>query len=141
MINRVDRVFIPAEECICRGRKEAESRDHYLSSLMRPAGVGKIRDTSFFPSKYVLQCIYRLLGVAYVLVHGWDVKGRPIKKDKRGYWKATVNLGPGRSEYRFSWMVPGGMIQSLKTGVPILLVGKITSKSCPEEGTAFLFLC
>jgi 1,4-alpha-glucan branching enzyme len=31
----------------------------------------------------------------------WDVNSLPLKKDKRGRWKASVGLQPGRYEYRF----------------------------------------
>jgi 1,4-alpha-glucan branching enzyme len=31
----------------------------------------------------------------------WDVNSLPLKKDKRGSWKASVGLQPGRYEYRF----------------------------------------
>jgi 1,4-alpha-glucan branching enzyme len=31
----------------------------------------------------------------------WDVNSLPMKKDAKGTWKATVNLEPGRHEYRF----------------------------------------
>jgi 1,4-alpha-glucan branching enzyme len=31
--------------------------------------------------------------------NGWDPE--PLKKDRRGKWKITLNLLPGRYEYRF----------------------------------------
>jgi 1,4-alpha-glucan branching enzyme len=31
----------------------------------------------------------------------WNPKTSPMKKDKKGIWKATVSLKPGRYEYRF----------------------------------------
>lgn len=31
----------------------------------------------------------------------WDVTALPMKKDKEGNWKASLNLGLGRYEYRF----------------------------------------
>jgi len=31
----------------------------------------------------------------------WDAFANPMKKDKKGIWKVTVNLKPGRYEYRF----------------------------------------
>jgi 1,4-alpha-glucan branching enzyme len=31
----------------------------------------------------------------------WDTTASPMKKDKKGMWKATVSLNPGRYEYRF----------------------------------------
>ena len=31
----------------------------------------------------------------------WDTFANPMKKDKKGIWKVTVNLKPGRYEYRF----------------------------------------
>ena len=31
----------------------------------------------------------------------WDTLANPMKKDKKGIWKVTVNLKPGRYEYRF----------------------------------------
>lgn len=31
----------------------------------------------------------------------WDVNALPMKKDKKGNWKTSLNLGPGRYEYRF----------------------------------------
>ena len=31
----------------------------------------------------------------------WDTTASPMKKDKKGMWKATVSLKPGRYEYRF----------------------------------------
>lgn len=33
--------------------------------------------------------------------NGWDVNALPMKKVKKGNWKGSVNLGPGRYEYRF----------------------------------------
>jgi 1,4-alpha-glucan branching enzyme len=33
--------------------------------------------------------------------NGWDVNGLPMKKDKKGNWKISVNLDPGKHEYRF----------------------------------------
>ena len=31
----------------------------------------------------------------------WDTFANPMEKDKKGIWKVTVNLKPGRYEYRF----------------------------------------
>jgi 1,4-alpha-glucan branching enzyme len=31
----------------------------------------------------------------------WNSEANPMKKDKRGRWKATLSLEPGRYEYRF----------------------------------------
>jgi len=31
----------------------------------------------------------------------WNPKANPMKKDKKGTWKATLFLEPGRYEYRF----------------------------------------
>ena len=31
----------------------------------------------------------------------WDTSANPIKKDKKGVWKTTLSLKPGRYEYRF----------------------------------------
>jgi 1,4-alpha-glucan branching enzyme len=31
----------------------------------------------------------------------WDRDANPMKKDRKGVWKATVSLEPGRYEYRF----------------------------------------
>lgn len=33
--------------------------------------------------------------------NGWDVNGFPMKKNRQGTWKASVDLQPGRYEYRF----------------------------------------
>lgn len=33
--------------------------------------------------------------------NNWDTSANPMKKDKKGLWKATVSLKPGRYEYRF----------------------------------------
>jgi len=33
--------------------------------------------------------------------NGWDVNTLPMKKDSKGTWKASVDLEPGRYEYRF----------------------------------------
>ena len=33
--------------------------------------------------------------------NNWDTLANPMKKDKNGIWKVTVNLKPGRYEYRF----------------------------------------
>jgi 1,4-alpha-glucan branching enzyme len=35
----------------------------------------------------------------------WNTQANPMKKDKKGIWKATLSLEPGRYEYRF--MVDG----------------------------------
>jgi 1,4-alpha-glucan branching enzyme len=31
----------------------------------------------------------------------WNTHASPMKKDKKGIWKATLSLEPGRYEYRF----------------------------------------
>ncbi len=31
----------------------------------------------------------------------WNIQANPMKKDKKGIWKATVSLEPGGYEYRF----------------------------------------
>jgi 1,4-alpha-glucan branching enzyme len=33
--------------------------------------------------------------------NNWDICANLMKKDKKGVWKATVSLKPGRYEYRF----------------------------------------
>jgi 1,4-alpha-glucan branching enzyme len=33
--------------------------------------------------------------------NNWDPLANPMKKDKKGVWEVTVNLKPGRYEYRF----------------------------------------
>ena len=33
--------------------------------------------------------------------NNWDTSASLMKKDKKGVWKATVSLKPGRYEYRF----------------------------------------
>ena len=33
--------------------------------------------------------------------NGWDIHSLPMQKDKEGNWKISVNLDPGRYEYRF----------------------------------------
>jgi len=33
--------------------------------------------------------------------NNWDSSANLMKKDKKGVWKATVTLKPGRYEYRF----------------------------------------
>jgi len=33
--------------------------------------------------------------------NNWDILANPMEKDKKGIWKVTVNLKPGRYEYRF----------------------------------------
>ncbi len=33
--------------------------------------------------------------------NNWDTKRTPLRKEKKGQWKATVWLPPGRYEYRF----------------------------------------
>ena len=33
--------------------------------------------------------------------NNWDSSGSPMKKDKKGIWKTTLSLNPGRYEYRF----------------------------------------
>lgn len=33
--------------------------------------------------------------------NNWDTLAHPMKNDKKGIWKVTVNLKPGRYEYRF----------------------------------------
>jgi 1,4-alpha-glucan branching enzyme len=32
--------------------------------------------------------------------NGWDTQSLPMKKDKKGIWKANVKLPPGRYEYK-----------------------------------------
>jgi 1,4-alpha-glucan branching enzyme len=31
----------------------------------------------------------------------WDLSSHPLKQDKKGVWKISLALGPGRYEYRF----------------------------------------
>jgi len=33
--------------------------------------------------------------------NNWDANTHPMKKDKKGIWKITLSLKPGRHEYRF----------------------------------------
>lgn len=33
--------------------------------------------------------------------NGWDTAAHPMSKDKDGRWKASLDLEPGRYEYRF----------------------------------------
>jgi len=33
--------------------------------------------------------------------NNWDTSANPMKKDKKGLWKITITLKPGRYEYRF----------------------------------------
>jgi 1,4-alpha-glucan branching enzyme len=33
--------------------------------------------------------------------NNWDIRANPMKKDKKGTWKTTLSLKPGRYEYRF----------------------------------------
>jgi len=33
--------------------------------------------------------------------NGWKPASAPLKKDREGKWKATLNLAPGRYEYRY----------------------------------------
>lgn len=33
--------------------------------------------------------------------NNWDTSANPMKKDKKGIWKATLTLKPGSYEYRF----------------------------------------
>ena len=33
--------------------------------------------------------------------NNWDNLAHPMKNDKKGNWKVTINLKPGRYEYRF----------------------------------------
>ena len=33
--------------------------------------------------------------------NGWDIHSLPMEKDKKGNWKVSVNLDPGRHEFRF----------------------------------------
>ncbi len=31
----------------------------------------------------------------------WDLSSHPLKRDKNGMWKTSLNLNPGQYEYRF----------------------------------------
>jgi len=33
--------------------------------------------------------------------NNWDTSANPMKKDKKGVWKTSLTLRPGRYEYRF----------------------------------------
>lgn len=33
--------------------------------------------------------------------NGWDITSLPMKEDRKGTWKTSVALEPGRYEYRF----------------------------------------
>ena len=33
--------------------------------------------------------------------NNWDTSTKPMRKDKKGIWKTTLSLKPGRYEYRF----------------------------------------
>ena len=41
-------------------------------------------------------------------LNNWNTGANPMKKDKKGIWKTTLSLKPGRYEYRFfidgNWM-------------------------------------
>ena len=40
--------------------------------------------------------------------NNWDPKSLPMKKDRKGRWKTTIKLAPGRYEYKYfadgSWV-------------------------------------
>ncbi len=31
----------------------------------------------------------------------WNISSHPLKRDRKGLWKISLNLNPGRYEYRF----------------------------------------
>jgi len=33
--------------------------------------------------------------------NGWDTHSHPLKKESKGMWKISINLEPGRYEYRY----------------------------------------
>ncbi len=33
--------------------------------------------------------------------NGWNIESHPLKKDSKGTWKISINLIPGRYQYRF----------------------------------------
>lgn len=33
--------------------------------------------------------------------NGWNIESNPFKKDSKGTWKISINLIPGRYQYRF----------------------------------------
>jgi len=33
--------------------------------------------------------------------NNWDTRATPLKRDNKGIWKTSINLKPGRYEYRF----------------------------------------
>ncbi len=50
---------------------------------------------------------FELLAPAAVAVYlagtfnNWDANAHPMEKDKKGVWKTSLSLKPGRYEYRF----------------------------------------
>lgn len=61
----------------------------------------KVKKTEFSLSAPSAQSVF-LSGV----FNQWDLSSHPLKRDKNGMWKISLNLNPGQYEYRF--LVDGG---------------------------------
>ncbi len=57
---------------------------------------GSLKPTEFSLSAPQAQSVF-LVGN----FNQWDLSSHPLKRDKNGMWKISLNLNPGQYEYRF----------------------------------------
>lgn len=65
-------------------------------SKKKPKVTEKIKKTGFSLSAPQAQSVF-LSGD----FNQWDLSSHPLKRDKNGMWKISLNLNPGQYEYRF----------------------------------------
>ncbi len=65
-------------------------------SKKKPKVTEKVKRTEFSLSAPQAQSVF-LSGN----FNQWDLSSHPLKRDKNGMWKISLNLNPGEYEYRF----------------------------------------
>ena len=65
-------------------------------SKKKPKVTEKVKRTEFSLSAPQAQSVF-LSGD----FNQWDLSSHPLKRDKKGMWKISLNLNPGQYEYRF----------------------------------------
>jgi len=61
--------------------------------------------------------------------NNWDTQASPMKKDKKGTWKTTLSLNPGKYEYRY--FIDGNWVSDLSC--PICVPNEFGTTNCVIE--------